>query len=78
LSNDRFPNTLAELDQENIKGLNVDWFTGKPLQYVKLPGGYVLYSLGADEVDSTLDSSGIEIPADDNTYTGDVVLRVKR
>ena len=78
LSNDRFPKSLAELDPKAIEGIDIDRFSGNPLGYKLTPKGYVLYSVGADKVDSTLDANGNLIELAGGVVVDDVVLRVER
>ncbi|MBE0540797.1 MAG: hypothetical protein IH623_05370 [Verrucomicrobia bacterium] len=51
LANDEFPPTLAALVPQFAAKLPHDIITGEPLKYRRTEGGFVLYSVGFNEVD---------------------------
>lgn len=64
-----YPSDLAKLCPDYLKSVPVDLFTDKPLIYRKTTDGYVLYSVGKNEVDD----GGINDRASDKD---DIVARV--
>ena len=46
-----FPDTLDQLTPNYLRRAPLDWFSGKPLRYVKKRGAYLLYSVGYDRID---------------------------
>ena len=77
LANKRLPATLEEAAPKFFAGVPVDPFTGQPLQYKKLPRGYVVYSLDRDG----RDDGGKEKPANrksSDKSTCDLTFTVER
>jgi hypothetical protein len=46
-----WPQRLTDLDWEGSRDVFIDPFSGRPLQYVRTPDGYALYSVGPDARD---------------------------
>ena len=70
-ANGRLPKTLDELVPAYLSAVPLDPFDGKPLRYKLLDKGYVVYSIGRDEIDD----GGAEM---DDEHKGDVPFRILR
>jgi hypothetical protein len=74
LQNGKLPAALSELVPAFLPALPLDPFTGKPLHYRLIPRGYLLYSVGADQVDN----GGFAKRAGTNESQYDLPFRVER
>lgn len=64
-ANSRYPSNLAALKGTYIKGLPIDRFSGKDLQYSQTDKGYLLYSFGRDQQDNQGNTFTDSVPGDD-------------
>ena len=74
LHNGKLPTTLSELMPECMAAVPADPFTSEPLHYRLLPRGYLLYSVGADQVDN----GGLAKRVGTNESQYDLPFRVER
>jgi hypothetical protein len=66
LRNDRLPDSLDNLVPDYLETVPLDPFDGKELKYKKLEPGYIIYSIGDDQIDD----GGKEQPEDKEKGTG--------
>ena len=52
LAEGRLPERLDELVPKYIEAVPIDPFDGRPLRYRRLAKGYIIYTIGADEIDN--------------------------
>jgi hypothetical protein len=74
-NNGKLPDQLSSLVRTYLDKIPVDPFDGKPVRFKKLPTGYVVYSIGADEND---DGGAERIPNSRKGAPEDVTFIVER
>ncbi|MBN2588531.1 MAG: hypothetical protein JXA96_01610 [Sedimentisphaerales bacterium] len=74
LANNKLPESLEEIVPDYLDSIPLDPYDGKEIRYKKLDRGFVVYSIGEDQIDD----GGKEYPRDKSDSTYDITFIIEK